>query len=95
MSVDDNGLRAHFPELTEETRKKISKIAKEKHEQARIALRNERDKARSQIQDKQKANDLSENEADGEREKVQEVIDTANKILDELYKEKHTKIMGT
>lgn len=94
VSTDDKGVRVHFPELTEETRKKILKVAKDKHEQSRITLRHERDKAWTDIQGKEKAGELSEDEKFKAKEDMQKLVDETNKKLDELFNSKEKEILG-
>ncbi len=44
VSVDDKGLRVNFPELSTERRQSLMKVAKQKLEEARVAIRTEREK---------------------------------------------------
>ena len=44
MATDDTGMRVIFPQLTTETRQKLVKLLKEKLEESRIAVRQEREK---------------------------------------------------
>src|SRR3989344_3947043 len=40
VAVDDQGIRISFPQLTAESRQSLMKLAKAKHEEARVRLRN-------------------------------------------------------
>ncbi len=91
-SVDEKGIRLHFPDLTEETRQKIAKSAKQKHEEARIRVRSLRDDARSSIQTDQKASDLSEDEAKRLLDSVEDLVSKSNKSFDDLYDSKYQEL---
>ncbi|MBI2551262.1 ribosome recycling factor [Candidatus Uhrbacteria bacterium] len=56
-AVDGSVIRISVPQMTEETRKKLSKIVNEKAEEAKIGVRQVREKAREEIvkQEKEKA----------------------------------------
>lgn len=91
-SADEKGVRVHFPELTAETRERIAKQAKQKHEEARIALRGERDEIRGQVQSSQKSGDLSEDESKSLLEKIDEKTAQTNRKFDELYEQKYQEL---
>lgn len=88
----DKGIRIIFPELTSERREEITKSAKQKLEEARISLRNLRDKKWNEIQEKEKRGEVSEDEKFKLKEKMQEMVDGANKKLEELFEKKETEI---
>lgn len=94
VTSDEKGVRVSFPELTEETRKKVLKVAKDKHEQARISVRHERDKVWNDIQDKEKAGEMSEDDKFRAKDDMQKLVDEMNKKLDELYDGKEKEILG-
>ena len=77
------------PDLTEETRRNYVKQAKAMAEDAKIALRNIRQDANSQI----KAAEFPEDEKDAYLEDVQELINKYNKVVDEKIKEKEQELM--
>ena len=91
-SSDEKGVRVHFPDLTAETRERIAKAAKQKHEEARVALRGSRDEARSEIQEGQKNNDLSEDEARKWLGEIEDITALMNKQFDELYENKRKEL---
>jgi ribosome recycling factor len=90
--VNDTGILINMPEMTGETRDKYIKIAKEKLEQARILLKQERNKTWSQIQEKEKNKEITEDEKFKSKDQIQEIIDNANKKLDESFEKKQTQI---
>lgn len=86
--TDEKGLRIIFPELTVERRSQLGKIAKDKLEQARIAVRGARDEAQSEI----KKADLPEDDAFRAKEDMQKLVDDANKTFDGLYEKKEKEL---
>ena len=91
--VDDKGLRLVFPELTGETREKLAKVVKQKMEEARISLRKEREEVWEDIQSKEKAGDMTEDEKFTNKEKMQKIIDDANAELEKTSDAKEKEVM--
>ena len=91
-SVDDKGVRVIFPELTTETRALLMKTAKAKLEEARISLRQERDKVMTDVKAKEKASTLTEDDRFRIEKDVQKVIDDSQKKLEELLEKKEKEI---
>jgi len=88
VSVDDRGVRASFPELTGERRAELMKIAKARHEDARISVRSARDEEMKRIEE----SDLSEDEAFRAKEELQKRVDDVNKKLNELLEAKEKEM---
>lgn len=91
---DSSGLRVIFPELTSERRTQLVRLAKQKHEDARISLRAARDEVMKDIDAAEKAGDISEDERYTQKETVQKSIEKTNKELDELLAHKEAEISG-
>lgn len=87
VTVDGEGLRVAFPELTADRRTALVKIAKEKLEDARIRIRNERQKTLTDI-------DKMESDDDKTRAKteLQKLVDEANGKLEDLQSKKEKEI---
>lgn len=94
VSPDSAGLRAIFPMLTEERRKMLIKLTGEKLEDARISVRKEREKVWEEIQEQEKAGEMSEDDKFKAKEDLQKMIDEANGKLEALSKRKETEIMS-
>ncbi|MEX0935195.1 MAG: ribosome recycling factor [Candidatus Paceibacterota bacterium] len=94
VSTDEKGLRVNFPQLTEETRGEILKVAKGKYEEARVALRTARDEVWSDIQEKEREGDISEDDKFRLKEEMQKIVDEGNKTLDILFEKKEKEIRG-
>ncbi len=78
-----------IPELTEDRRKELVKQVKAIAEEGKIALRNIRQEANKAIE----ALELPEDEEKRASERVQELINEYNKIIDEKLKEKEKDLM--
>ena len=78
------------PDLTEETRKSYVKQAKQIAEEAKIALRNIRQDANTEI----KNTEMPKDETDAYLEDVQELINKYNKKVDEILNTKEKELMA-
>ena len=81
-----------IPELNEERRRELSRLAGQYAESARIAVRNIRRDGMDQIK-KAKSDGISEDDQKFWEEAVQELTDTTIKILDEALESKQAEIM--
>lgn len=91
---DNTGIRLSFPDLTEDRRKSLVKIVKTKLEEARVAIRQERDKTMNDIQAKEKAHEITEDDRFRLKEELQKLVDAANKNLETLAEKKEAEIMS-
>ena len=78
-----------IPALTEDRRKELVKQVKAMAEEGKIALRNIRQEGNADI----KKLELPEDEEKRGNERVQELINKYNKIVDEKLKEKEEELM--
>lgn len=90
--TDSQGLRITFPELTGERRDQLLRLAKQKLEEARVRVRSVRDERIKDIEARNKAKDLGDDDARREKETVQKKIDEANQQLEALYDRKESEI---
>ena len=81
-----------IPELNEERRRELSKVAGQYAESARIAVRNIRRDGMDQIK-KAKSDGMSEDDQKFWEEAVQELTDATIKTLDEMLDNKQEEIM--
>ena len=81
-----------IPELNEERRRELSKVAGQYAESARVAVRNIRRDGMDQIK-KAKSDGMSEDDQKFWEEAVQELTDTTIKLLDETLESKQVEIM--
>ncbi len=92
LAVDSSGMRVIFPELTSERRVQLLKLAKQKHEDARISVKTAREEVMKEIDKREKEGEISEDEKFGEKERVQAAVEAANRKLDELLAAKEAEI---
>src|SRR3989338_5953642 len=90
--ADSEGLRVIFPDLTSERREAFAKLARMKAEEARKRLRLARDGAWGDIQEKERAGVLTEDEKFRLKNEMQKMIDDANKRFDAMVEKKEKEI---
>jgi len=90
--VDGTLMRLPIPELNEERRRELAKVAGQYAEGARIAVRNVRKDGMDQIK-KAKADGLSEDEQKLYHDEIQELTDAAIKKIDAALESKQEEIM--
>ena len=81
-----------IPELNEERRRELSRVAGQYAESARVAVRNIRRDGMDQIK-KAKSDGMSEDDQKFWEEAVQELTDSTIKMLDEILDSKQAEIM--
>ena len=86
-------IRVPMPPLTEERRKDLVKVVKELTENARIAVRNIRRDANSDLKELQKEKEISEDEERKGQEMIQKVTDQSVAKLEQLLQEKEKELM--
>lgn len=91
-SVDDTGLRVTFPELTSERRQELLKLAKQKLEDARKAVRTARDEVWDHIQEQEKQGDVTEDDKYRLKEEMENMVQETNKELEEMEAKKEKEI---
>ena len=89
---DGTILRLPIPELNEERRKELSKLAGTYAEQARIAVRNVRRDGMDKIK-KLKNNSMSDDDAKIWSDEIQELTDSTILMIDKSLDEKQSEIM--
>ncbi len=93
-AVDDKGLRVVFPELTSERRVAILKIAKERLEEGRIRIRQEREKIVKDIQAREKDGEYGKDDTQRNKEETDKITKEANARLDDLLTKKEKEIQS-
>lgn len=92
MAPFEKGLRIIFPELTSERREQFVKVVKSKLEEARVSLRGLRDKTWKEIEEKEKAGGMGEDDKFRLKEDLQKIIDEANQKLEMVADKKEIEI---
>lgn len=90
---DGRLVRVPIPELSEERRKDLIKIAKRMAEEQRVAIRNVRREANDLIKALQKGNKITEDERDAGLVDVQKSTDESIKQVDGLLEAKEVDVM--
>lgn len=91
--TDREVIRLSIPPLTEERRKELLKLLGKYLEEARIHIRRERDEALKEIDGKEKAKEISEDEKFRQKNEAQKIIDEVNKKIEERGLAKEKEIM--
>ncbi|SDS78367.1 ribosome recycling factor [Halopseudomonas xinjiangensis] len=87
-------IRVPMPALTEETRKGFTKQARSESENARVAVRNIRRDALSQLKDLQKEKEISEDEERRAADEVQKLTDKYIAEIDKALEAKESDLMA-
>ena len=92
-STDGQLIRVPLPDLTEERRLELTKVASKFSEDAKISIRNIRRDAMDKIKDEQKKNLISEDEQKFTSENIQKVTDEKIKEIENVFEDKKKEIM--
>ncbi|BBF69510.1 MULTISPECIES: ribosome recycling factor [Sphingomonadaceae] len=92
--VDGQTLRLPIPDLTEERRKELAKLASKYAEGARIAVRNVRRDGMDSLKADEKKGEISEDERKRKETEVQKLTDGVIADIDALATSKEKEILG-
>lgn len=91
--VDGQTLRLPLPDLTQERRKELAKLAGQYAEKAKIAIRNVRRDAMEMLKEDEKKKDISEDECKRMEEDVQKLTDKYVADVDAASAQKEKEIL--
>jgi len=91
--VDGNRIRVSIPPLTEDGRRELTKIVGKKAEEAHIAMRAVREKAKDKIASMEKEKQISEDERFRLQESLEGVVTLWNDTIRALAADKEQEIM--
>ena len=91
--TEGNLIRVPIPELSEERREEMAKVAAKYAEQGRIAVRNVRRDGMDSLKKLEKDGEISQDEQRGRGEDIQKMTDDHIKLVDELLEVKEQEIM--
>ncbi|GAB5449048.1 ribosome recycling factor [Gymnodinialimonas sp.] len=91
--VDGNTVRCPLPDLNEERRQELVKVAGGYAEEGRIAVRNVRRHGMDELKKAEKDGDISEDESRSMSDRVQKLTDKYVGQVDSAYTEKEKEIM--
>ncbi|MFF0145476.1 MULTISPECIES: ribosome recycling factor [Amycolatopsis] len=92
-SNDGNVIRIVIPQLTEERRKEMVKVAKGKGEDGRVSIRSIRRKAKEELDRIAKDGEAGEDEVARAEKELQNLTDTYVHQVDELVKHKEAELL--
>ena len=92
-STDGQLIRVPLPDLTEERRSELTKVASKFSEDAKISIRNIRRDAMDKIKDEQKNNLISEDEQKSSSDEIQKITDEKIKEIEKVIENKKNEIM--
>ena len=91
---DGNNLRLPIPDLTEDRRKELAKLAGQYAEKARVAVRNVRRDGMEALKVDEHKKEISEDERKRHETEVQKLTDETVKSVDEEFARKEKEILG-
>ena len=94
VATDEAGIRVIFPQLTTETRQKLVKVLKDKLEESRITVRQERGRVWDEIQVEEREGKMTEDEKMRAKDDLQKIIDEVNKNLELIFSKKEKEVLG-
>lgn len=92
-SAEGNVIRVPLPQLTEERRKDLLKVARGFGENSRVAIRNVRRDGMDAVKKMEKDSEISEDEARSISDEIQKLTDTFVKNVDTYLEKKEKDIM--
>ena len=92
-ATDGQLVRVPIPQLSEERRVELGKIASKYAEQARVAVRNVRRDGMEMLKHMEKDGEISQDEHHLWGEEIQELTDQHVKLIDDTLAQKETEIM--
>jgi ribosome recycling factor len=92
-STDGSVIRVVFPQLTEERRRELGKVARAKGEDAKVSIRNVRRKAKEELDRMSKDGEAGEDEVARAEKELQAVTDRYTAQVDELVKNKEAELL--
>lgn len=94
VTLDEKGARVIFPSLTTETRTQFVKIARQKLEDAKVAIRHERNKTNDDLQTKKKNSEIGEDDMMRQKNEMEKIVKEGIEKLEVLTGKKETEIAG-
>jgi len=91
---DGRLIRVPIPELSEQRRKDLAKVASRATEEQRIAIRNVRREANDQLKALQKDSHITEDDRDQSLEEVQKLTDSHIKKMDDMLAAKEKEVLS-
>jgi ribosome recycling factor len=87
-----DAIRVSIPELTEDRRGEYVKLAKTKAEEAKVSIRNARQKVWEGVKNAKTGGDISEDEMYRREEEITKYVEASNRKVDELFTNKEKEL---
>ena len=94
VSSDSEGLRVIFPSLTTERRSQYVKLAKERLEEAKVRNKMAREESKKEIESSAKDGAFGEDDKKRFLDTLQNKIDAANGLSENMFEKKQSEVMG-
>lgn len=92
-SNDGAAIRLNFPALTEERRKELIKLVRDRAEHGRVSIRNVRRHAKEEIERDHKAGEVSEDDVRRAEKELQKATDRYIGEVDDMLQRKEAELM--
>jgi ribosome recycling factor len=92
-SNDGAAIRLNFPALTEERRKELIKVVRDRSEQGRVSIRNVRRHAKEEIERDQKSGEVSEDDMRRAEKELQKMTDRFIGEVDDMLQRKEAELL--
>jgi ribosome recycling factor len=86
-------IRLNLPPLTEERRRDLTKVVHRMAEEARISVRNTRQKVHDKCKEMEKNKELTEDQVKSFQKKLQDKVDAVNSDIENTAKNKENDVM--
>ena len=91
--IEGNNIRVPIPELSQERRIEIVKVASKYSEEAKITVRNIRRDAMDKIKDEEKEKSISKDDSFQFSEKIQKLTDKYVEKIENIFQDKEKDIL--
>jgi len=92
-SNDGKVIRLTFPQLTEERRKELVKVVRQRAEEARVSVRNARRHARHDLEGAQKEGDISRDDLDRAEKDLEKATHVVIEEIDQMLVHKEQELL--
>jgi ribosome recycling factor len=92
-SNDGNAIRLLFPQLTEERRRDLVKVVRHMAEEGKVALRNERRRARHDLDDLKKDGEISDDDLQRAEKELDKQIHKFESQIDDALQTKENELL--
>jgi len=92
-SNDGAAIRLNFPALTEERRKELIKLVRDRAEHGRVSIRNVRRHAKEEIEGDQKKGEVSQDDMHRAEKELQKLTDKFIAEVDDMLQRKEAELM--